>query len=76
MPGWAYRYELAAGVDPERAMRFVAHYERMFGLLSVDESAVWSAAQVRRMCWLGIGPRHLWVGGALHPGTAAWLGRN
>lgn len=68
---WPYQYELAAGVDSEHAIRVIARYERMFGLLSADESAVWSAAQLRRMCSLGIGPRHLWVGGALHPAVAA-----
>ena len=73
---WPFRYELTVGVDTDGAMRRIRQFERSFGLLTADESAVWSAAQVRRMYALGIGPLHLWIGGALDQRSAAWLGRN
>lgn len=64
---WPFSYLGAPGAVIADVQRFMAHYERTFGLLSPDEAKVLPP---------GAFPAALWRCGALTQQGLAWLGRN
>lgn len=76
MSGWPFAYVLSAAADAPRAHRTIRQFERTFGLLTPDESTIWTRQQVTMMLLFGSPPRRLWMEGRVGLRAVARMNRN
>lgn len=76
MNSWPFAYVLSETADAPTAHRTILQFERTFGLLTPDESTVWTHRHVTMMLLFRSPPRRLWMEGRVALDAIAMLNRN